>query len=347
MRRTIIFLLLLFGSAVSYAQQRSGSQSYTPEQRMRMMQQRERQNQINAASRPDNVAERDNPFNNSLIPITDLAGKYYQGVAGGLYPGGSNERPEPYASKGIEAGRNIVPLDVKGRKDGREGRVVWLSVGMSNTTQSTRVFIEAARNLPGLNPKLDLIDGAFGGQDINRILNPENPYWENIVRQRLTPVGLTPEQVQVVWFKEAEARASDTTFVSYVPALAVKYKRAVGLIRKHFPNVRIIYMSPRAYAGYAKTRLNPEPFAWYTGWAIKQVVGEYIEKSPAGMPWLTWGPYLWSNGMTPNAQGLISAESDYGPDGTHPSPEGQEKIARLLIDHFSGDPTAAAWFLGK
>jgi hypothetical protein len=35
-----------------------------------------------------------------------------------------------------------------------------------------------------------------------------------------------------------------------------------------------------------------------------------------------------------------------GPDGTHPSMTGRDKVAGLLLKFFKTDPLAKGWFLG-
>lgn len=125
------------------------------------------------------------------------------------------------------------------------------------------------------------------------------------------------------------------------------------LLKSKFPNLKIVYLSDRTYAGYATTKLNPEPFAWYTGWAIKKLIEEQIngdnELSFAGAnsnaAWLSWGPCLWANGTTPRSDGLIWERADFQADGTHPSTSGRKKVADLLISFFSTDETAKYWFL--
>ena len=61
-------------------------------------------------------------------------------------------------------------------------------------------------------------------------------------------------------------------------------------------------------------------------------------------PWLVWGPYLWADGLKPRADGLIWKREDLGPDGTHPSLKGREKVAALLFDFLKHEPTAKSWF---
>ena len=299
------------------------------------------------------VADPDNPFNHSLTALTDFGTTTYLGRKGGLYPEGSNERPAAHTAEGLRIAQSIKPLDTDGNVDEANGRIVWLSIGMSNTGQATTGFFEVMLNYVDKNPKLALVNGAFGGQAINQINNPAGGYWNNIVEQRLKPQGLTPEQVQIVWFKQAEMGPTNTDFEEYTAELKVKYASVMRILKQKYPNLKLVYLSPRTYAGYATTRLNPEPFAWYTGWTIKFLIEEQIAGSPelrfkgddAPVAWLSWGPYLWANGENPNANGLFYLQSDYSSDGTHPDHRGVQKIAREMFRFFTTDETTVPWFV--
>ncbi|HEV3121050.1 MAG TPA: EF-hand domain-containing protein, partial [Isosphaeraceae bacterium] len=74
-----------------------------------------------------------------LVPLTDFKGETYQGKQGGLYPGGTNERPSAHEEAGLRLARSIQPLDAKGEPSDL-GKIVLLSIGMSNTTQEFSVF---------------------------------------------------------------------------------------------------------------------------------------------------------------------------------------------------------------
>src|SRR3974377_2338234 len=75
-----------------------------------------------------------------LIPVTELGTGLYQGRQGGLYPNGSNLRPAEHEAAGLAAPRAIRPLDALGAPDDKGGKVVFISVGMSNTTQEFSTF---------------------------------------------------------------------------------------------------------------------------------------------------------------------------------------------------------------
>jgi hypothetical protein len=62
-------------------------------------------------------------------------------------------------------------------------------------------------------------------------------------------------------------------------------------------------------------------------------------------PVLLWGPYLWADGTKPRANdGLAYTRDDLAGDGTHPSPAGREKIAKLMLVFYKTDPLAKSWF---
>jgi hypothetical protein len=288
----------------------------------------------------------------TATPLIDFGSKTYRGFQGGLYPNGSNQRPSSHTTAGLAIAQGIKPVNASGAVDETNGKIVWMSVGMSNATQETQAFLSVMQTYPNKHPKLVLVDGAEGGQDINAINNPTASYW-NTVSNRLTAAGLTAPQVQVVWYKEAEAQPSDTSFATYPDALKNKYKSVMQLLKAKFPNLKLVYLSDRIYAGYATSNLNPEPFAWHTGWTVKRLIEDQIKgdgslnytgSSPTSA-WLSWGPYLWAKGTTPRSDGLTWVPADYQSDGTHPSTTGRQKVAQMLLQFFSTDETTKPWFL--
>lgn len=288
----------------------------------------------------------------TATPLIDFGSATYRGYQGGLYPNGSNQRPAAHNAAGISISQSIQPLNTAGSVDVTNGKIVWTSIGMSNATQETQVFLTLMQTFANKNPKLTLIDGAQGGEDINAINDPSASFW-NVVNTRLSAEGLTPAQVQIVWFKEAEAQPTDTSFATYPDALKSKYRSVMQILKSKFPNLKLCYLSDRIYAGYATSNLNPEPFAWYTGWTVKRLIADQIAGDPSlsytgsnpNSAWLSWGPYLWANGTNPRSDGLTWVPSDYQSDGTHPGTTGRQKVAQMLLQFFSTDETAKTWFL--
>jgi len=280
-------------------------------------------------------------------PLNDLGAGTYQGMQGGLYPGGANQRPPVHEADGQAIAEAIAPIN---------GRIVLVSIGMSNTTQEFSRFVPLAMSYPGRNPALRVVDCAQGGQTAPIVANPNSAYW-NTVRQRLHQAGVDSTQVRAAWVKEAMAGPTLP-----FPADAIElqgYLRAIAIVLKDkFPNIELAYYSSRIYAGYATgvSQLNPEPYAYQSGFSVKWMIEAQIggndpglnyrpDNGPVEAPWLSWGPYLWADGLVPRSDGLIWECVDFQNDGTHPSESGRTKVATQLLDFFTTDPTTTPWFL--
>src|SRR5262249_32943870 len=102
------------------------------------------------------------PDTSALKPLTELGKEKYQGFEGGLYPDGKNERPAAHEKAGLELARKVVPLDAKGEPSA-DGKIVLLTIGMSNTGQASQGFQQNLAKLTDRNPKLVLVNGSVGG----------------------------------------------------------------------------------------------------------------------------------------------------------------------------------------
>ena len=287
-----------------------------------------------------------------LIPISDLGSVLYKNFQGGLYLNGSNIRPAKHDSLGIEFSKQIKPLDKNGNVDSLLGKYVLLSIGMSNTTQEFSYFKTIADTNKNKSQNLIIIDGAQGGQTAAIISNPNANFW-TVIEQRLAQAGVTSKQVAVCWLKEADANPTQA-FPVHANTLTGELIAVVNNIKQKFPNCMLVYCSSRTYGGYATTSLNPEPFAYESGFSVKWLIEKQITGDPdvactgnnPKAPWLSWGPYLWADGIIPRSDGLIWLQTDFrSDDGTHPSANGQKKVAELLLNFFKTDVTAKNWFL--
>jgi Cu/Ag efflux protein CusF len=295
-----------------------------------------------------------------LKPLTELGKEQYQGYEGGLYPDGKNERPAAHEAAGVALAKKVQPLDADG-KPADDGSIVLLSVGMSNTTQEYSTFKRVADADKEKNPALVLVDGAQGGQPAAAIVNPDDNasgtrYWTT-VDQRLKSAGVARAQVQAAWIKQADARPTQP-FPKHAETLEKELGEIVRVLHDRFPNLKLVYLSSRTYGGYARTPLNPEPYAYESGFAVKWLIEKQLkgdaalncdpDKGAVKAPWLSWGPYLWANGTTPRADGLTYEERDFREnDRTHPSASGQEKVAKQLLQFFKTDTTTKPWFVGR
>jgi len=292
-----------------------------------------------------------------LKPLPELGAGTYEGRPGGLYPEGRNDRPEAHEKAGLALAARVVPRDAGG-KPSANGRIVLLSVGMSNCTQEFTAFRALVEREKGVNPRLVVVDGAQGGMTAFRIQDPESRdgrnYW-TVSDARLAAAKVGPAQVQAVWLKEADACPTGD-FGGYAGSLQAEMQTLVRTLAQRFPNLALCYLSCRSYGGYATTPLNPEPYAYESAFAVKGLVEAQIRGAPGlscdaskgrpEAPWLSWGPYLWANGEAASADGLAYEAADFAADGTHPSVAGQRKIAERLLRFFRADRTARGWFLG-
>jgi hypothetical protein len=251
----------------------------------------------------------------------------------------------------------VVPLDRSG-KPAADGKIVLLSIGMSNTTQEFSLFKQIADADPAKSANVIIVDGAQGGKVADAwAADKNNQIWKT-VDQRIESSGVSAEQVQALWIKHAcagPARLGE--FPQHAKDLQKYIATTLQFAKERFPNLRVAYLSSRIYAGYATTSLNPEPYAYEGAFANRWVIEQQIAGDPAlnfdpshgdvKAPVVLWGPYLWTNGVKGRKiDGLVYTREDLSPsDGTHPSNSGRKKVADLLLQFFKTDPTAKTWFV--
>lgn len=301
--------------------------------------------------------QRTSPDHASFKPLTEMGTSQYRGSSGGLYPDGKNERPADHDAAGRKLAELVRPLDADG-KPADNGKIVLLSLGMSNTSQVSEGFQSLLRTAEGLHPRFQFVNGAQGGMTAEAIQDPEDgrrgrQFW-NTVDERLKQAGVTRSQVQAVWIKQADAGPSQG-FPGYPKKLQQELKRIVQVVTQRFPNARLCYLSSRTYGGFATTQLNPEPVAYESGFAVKWLIEEQLEgkrdlnfdpsRGEVKAPWLSWGPYLWANGQTKRADGFSYEPSDFSGDGTHHASAGTRKTGELLLKFLQTDPTTTSWVM--
>jgi hypothetical protein len=300
----------------------------------------DRAKKLRAAARPQEPAPPVAPAAH-YTPLTELKGDYH-GQDGGLYGEGLNSPPKALKEAAERAVKNIRPLDREGAP-AADGKIVLLSIGMSNTTQEFSLFKERADKDARKADALVIVDGAQGGQDAPAWNRDDAGPW-SVAEKRVTQAAVSPAQVQAIWLKQA-IKGPSRPFPAESDRLADELRKIVDLAREKYANLRVVFLSSRIYAGYARSKLNPEPFAYESAFAVRKLIREQGLKGDSPRPVLLWGPYLWADGDTGRASdGLKWLPEDLGPDGTHPSDSGRQKVASLLLDFFTSDPIAKAWF---
>jgi hypothetical protein len=306
------------------------------------------------------------------VPLTAMENITYRGFAGGLYPDG-NDIPQAHLQAGSAAAAEVERLDANGQPD-PSGSYVLLSVGMSNAAQefcagrssyscNPWTFVGQAVADPDVNDTgLQIVNGAYSRETAASWDSPTDDSYDRVLADDLQPRGLSELQVQVVWLKNAHpvpmVSLPDPDADAY--ALKRSFGNIVRAIRVRYPNTKLVFLSSRTYAGYATTTLNPEPYAYESGFAVKWLVEAQIQQAASGSvvdavagdlslgqaaPWIGWGPYLWADGANANPDGLAWLPSDFQSDGTHPSQSGEEKVGAALLEFFKSSPLTRTWFL--
>lgn len=307
------------------------------------------------------------------VALIDMGTASYLGVSGSLYPGG-NALPPAHAAAGRARAAAIEPLDREGRPNSG-GAYVLLSIGMSNTTQefcsagsdspcSPWSFTGRAAADPEVNHRdLRIVNGAAGGKTSIFWDAPTDPDYDRVRDLRLSPQGLSERQVQMVWLKLANPRPTISLPSGQADAytLVAQMGSVVRALASRYPNLRQVFVSSRIYGGYANTDLNPEPYAYESGLAVKWLIEAQIRQMAAAgrpadpragdlnydgtAPWIAWGPYLWADGLNARSDGLTWERGDFDADGTHPSTSGETKVGRLLLAFFKESRETRCWFV--
>jgi hypothetical protein len=291
-----------------------------------------------------------------LVPLTEMgADDRYKEQDGGLYGEGRNSPPEDHLQAAMEQASKIEPLNSEG-KPAADGRIVLVSISMSNATQEFSTFKRIADSDPAKSSKLTIVDCAQGGQAMAEWAPPEAAPWKEADR-RLKAAGVMPEQVQIAWIKLANKQPNGD-LQEHGKKLQRDTLAVIQNAKARFPNLKIAYLGSRIYAGYATGVLNPEPYAYESAFVARWLIQDQIKGNPelsyasdngeAKAPLLLWGAYFWSDGVTPRkADQLVWNRDDFAGDGVHPSPSGREKVAHMLLDFFKTDETAKPWFVSS
>jgi len=315
------------------------------------------------------------PTDTVRIPINDLSTRTYYKNQGGLYPAGSN-LPPPDQDSAARARRNAIKaLDVNG-DESPFGKYVLLSIGMGNATEewcskgsgppcTPHSFMGRAALDPTVNRySLVIVNGAADGQDAPEWTTPKSPSYDRIKVARLAPLGLSENQVEIVWLKLADPRptvslpsdsADAYTFLGNLGAI-------VRALKVRYPNLQLVFLTSRSYGGYVNAGWNPEPYAYEEGfsveWAIESQINEMrgqqfnprvgsLSNAKKVAPVILWGPYIWADGTTPRSDGLVWQRTDFEDDGQHPSQMGESKVGQMLLDFFKTSLYTRCWFVAN
>ena len=290
-----------------------------------------------------------------VSPLSDSAAGRYRGRPGGLYPGGFSTRPPSHEAAGSGIASAITPLDAAGEPDAA-GRIVFISVGMSNTRSAFEGFLAHARADAARDPRVLLVNGAQDSRTAEDWASATSFTWD-VLDGRIEDAGGSPAQVQVAWLKLADRYPDDNgAFPDHAELLQARIEQVARSLRVRYPNVRIAWLSSRTRAWTDEPdALNPEPFAFESGFSVRWTIARQLagdadlnfdpQAGPVVAPFLSWGPYLWIDGLESRSDGLQWLCNDVGGDFIHPSNNGVEKVGGQLQAFFKTDPLASVWYL--
>jgi hypothetical protein len=208
-------------------------------------------------------------------PLTEMSSTdRYKGQDGGLYGGGKNEPPERHREAALAALKRVQPLDSKG-KPSADGTIGFLSISMSNATQEFSQFKRLADADPAKSPSVTIVDCAQNGGAMAEWVDSEARQWREASR-RLAVANVAPQQIQVAWIKLAN-KAPQGELMEHGKKLESDTLKVIQNAKKKFPNLQIAYLSSRIYGGYATNPLNPEPYAYESGFVARWLILRQIK----------------------------------------------------------------------
>lgn len=252
-------------------------------------------------------------------PISDMTGTAnYLSFQGGLYGKNSNTVPAAHDADGKAIAKTIQPLDTNGNPS-TAGTILFASIGMSNAADEFGAFIRDADGNPQVNQDtLTIVNGAKGGITACDWVAPTGApacdlsggnQYDRVRDDVLAPLGLTEQQVQIVWIKEANGgpgvggcgsgpgdtgepcRAlcdptvkGTTCSNDQYGTEALRYEAQLGDIlraaKTRWPNLKLAFISSRIYGGYASIDLSPEPYAYEYGFSTQFLMTAQITQCP-------------------------------------------------------------------
>lgn len=231
-----------------------------------------------------------------------------------LYPGGY-EPPAGY-------------LDAAIAQLSGDNQIVIVGIGPSIMQNSLSGFIPFLSR-PEVNGNIVFVDGSLGSNQ-QRFEDPDYPGW-NVGINRL-PAGLTAADVDIVFYYN-QLTGQSGTFEQYVATAADSFELTYDIINDKFPNVRLILQNGQHYAGWCGQCKAPEPYAYWSGYAVKELIARRINGEISGAV-IGWNAYQWDDTWPQN----------YYSDGLHLSGLGQQATGQLWHDYLSTS-IHAAWYL--
>ena len=261
-----------------------------------------------------------------LVSLSDLGlGATYQGQEGGLYGGGSNAPPEAVVNSAMAAAAKIQPLTATG-KTAQNRHIGVLAIGQSTTRQWFSTFQAMAREH---RPRVVFVNGGQDGVVSQNWATQAQPWSTAFNTVRAS--GLSKAQVQVLILDSARIHTwRDGNLERQIQAYRNDLAKIVAIAKSNFRNLRLVYIMPFHYAGFAGViNATREPYAYQQAFGIRRLILATGRESPV----LLWGPYVFSNTTDPS----------YYYDGIHFTARGRRAMANLTWNFLKSDQAAQRW----
>lgn len=268
------------------------------------------------------------------MPQPDGTCLTYDSFPGGLYENCSNNVPSDHDADGQYITSQIQPLDTNGNPSAT-GKVVFISIGMSNAQNEFAGFLSnVVKNKAVNHTTLAVSNGAASNMDAcfwfpatgSPSCESGGPNNYDRIANQLPTRGLSPNQVQVAWVKEANGRVHpdergclptgtpcvplcDPTVVSgcvnsYTNTDAVNLEWELGNIvraaKQRWPNLRMVFLTSRIYGGYAPSSAgSPEPYAYESGFAVQWLIEAQVIQMRTGVIDPIAGDLNYNDGTAP------------------------------------------------
>ncbi len=291
------------------------------------------------------------------VPLTQMTNEPWNGVLGGLYPNGSNNRPYDHDLLLLKHALTVQACKPDGSLDIRNGQIVVLGIGSSNAKSAFSSLERISTTDTLCNRSVQFLNVAQDGLGLQNVASANSGYWSE-VENAVAAQGFATSQVQIAWVMIDDTENTDTVFPRAAQELADQLYDLCKTIKVKFPSVKFIHLSSRPYSGYidpTETSLGMghiTPRDYIHGWAVKFLIERQINGSAgyaftgahSEIPALVWSSYLWSDGTTANSDGLSWECTDFESDGFSLATSGSEKAGRSLHFQFSQDQLSMGWY---
>ncbi|MFZ5424520.1 MAG: hypothetical protein ACOZAO_01850 [Patescibacteria group bacterium] len=273
-------------------------------------------------------------FKSVSMPLTGLADSYVTmegrkfDLEGGLYPNSQNKYSVEHEALGL-----MVANEVREN----ESNFGMLAIGGDSASKIFTHFIPLLATDLSVNSKLHVINGAYANSTILSWASSENTaVWDNAVKH-VYDAGISPADVSILWIQmEPDPFLLQTVeFPKNITLYSENLSKIMSTALENFPSIELVYVtsSYRNYS-YDKNVLS-EPAFFETGYGVKSFVANNLHNTS---PWVSWGPYLWSNSSDWSAANLDT-------DCISLSNKGAAILSETLVSFFKADKVSSLWFL--